>query len=77
MSDHRRDVFFNIGVMYAGQGLSLAEMEHALREVAGSDERLLEKIPEVMDCQVATRDNRANVHYIHADHAGVLRQEWT
>jgi hypothetical protein len=48
MTDGRRRVFFQIGLLYAGQGLSRGEVESALREVAGPDTRLLEKIPEVI-----------------------------
>jgi hypothetical protein len=49
MTDGRREVFFRIGFLYAIQGLSRGEVEIALREVAGSDGRLLEKIPEVIE----------------------------
>jgi hypothetical protein len=49
MADGRRPVFFGIGSMFASQGLSLAEVEGALRAVAGRDGRLLEKIPGVVD----------------------------
>jgi hypothetical protein len=48
MTDGCRIVFFRIGLLYALQGLSRGEVESALREVAGSDGRLLGKIPGVI-----------------------------
>ena len=47
MADGRRNIFFNIGLLYALEGRSPAEVESALREVAGSDARLLAKVPDV------------------------------
>jgi hypothetical protein len=53
MTDGRRGPFFEIGRKYACNGLSRAEVEHALRKVAGSDARLLDKIPDVIKSLMA------------------------
>ena len=48
MTDGRRGIFFKIGLLYALEGRSRAQVDSPLREVAGSDERLKVKIPGVI-----------------------------